>query len=79
MFEVKATGGEEGVIELGPSEVRAAQGAARTNRYRILFIRNALDSARRSVHILPNPFGESGRDSYRAVGTGLKFQFRVTG
>ena len=77
LFEVKATSGEEMQIEIGESEVLAARGHARTNRYRILYIPFALDPAQRTIHVLPNPFGERGRDLYQLEGSGLRYRFRL--
>jgi hypothetical protein len=62
-------------IELGETQVATAQRYSRGTQYRILFIRHALDSASRSIHVLPNPFSEAGRRFYRIVGTGLRYQF----
>lgn len=77
MFEVKATTGDQTEIELGESEVVVARRHSRTNRYRILHIPNVLDPERRTVFVLPNPFGEAGRDLYRIVGSGLRYQFSL--
>lgn len=75
LFEVKTSSTDRLEIELGETEVATAQRYSRGNHYRILFIQNALDSASRSIHVLPNPFSEAGRKLYRLVGTGLRYQF----
>lgn len=74
-FEAKATSGERLEFELAESEVGAAQRYTERNRYRIIFVRNALDSEKRSVHLLPNPFSPAGREFYHLVGSGLKYRF----
>jgi hypothetical protein len=75
LFEVKTSSTDRLEIELGETEVATAQRYSRGNQYRILFMENALDSASRSIHVLPNPFSEAGRKLYRLVGTGLRYQF----
>src|SRR5262249_35814705 len=64
-FEVKASLGEAAEIELGASEVAMAQRVARHDQYRILLVRNALDSDRRTIHVLPNPHSPRGVGFYR--------------
>ena len=76
-FEVKATSGERPLIELGPSEIRAAQKKGSANRYRILFISNVLAPEARRILVLPNPFSESGRGYFRSVGSGVSYEFRL--
>jgi hypothetical protein len=36
-----------------------------------------LDPDRRTLHPLPNPFGERGRDLYQLAGSGLRYRFRL--
>lgn len=74
-FEVKATTGEQTQIELGESEIAAAQRHARGERYRILYIQNVLEPEHVRIHVLPNPFSARGRDVYRVVGSGLRYAF----
>lgn len=74
-FEVKATSGESPEIELGESEVLKARELRRSNRYRILWLPNVLDAERRRPLVLPNPFSDRGQDSYRLVGSGLRYRF----
>lgn len=77
MFEVKALRAEPGTLvefEMGESEVRAAQGAARGNRYRILLVTRALDPAERRILELPNPFSAKGQGRFRVAGRGLRYQ-----
>jgi len=78
LFEVKATSGERLEIELGESEVLAARKYSQSDRYRIIFIPNALVPNLRSLHVLPNPFGRLGREFYRIVGSGLRYTFLLT-
>jgi len=77
MFEVKALTGEPSALvefEMGESEVRAAQAAARGNRYRILLVTQVLDPAERVIHQLPNPFSAKGLGRFRVAGRGLRYQ-----
>jgi hypothetical protein len=76
-FEVKATTGEQTVIELGESEIRFAHKRARDERYRILFIPHVLDDARRTIYVLPNPLSDRGRACYVLTGTGMRYHFRL--
>lgn len=81
MFEVKAMRAEPGAmveIEMGESEVREAQRAARGDRYRLLLVSSVLDPSERQVHVLPNPFSAKGRGRFRVVGRGLRYQFSPT-
>jgi hypothetical protein len=74
-FEVKATIGESPEIELGESQVVTARNQRRSERYRILFVPHVLDAERRTVHVLPNPFSDRGQESYRLMGSGLRYWF----
>ena len=77
-WEVKATTGDQPLIELGPTEIAAAQRYQRDNRdrYRIIFVTNALDPAKARLLVLPNPFSKSGSEVYQVVGGGsVKFKF----
>ncbi|MFB7715193.1 sacsin N-terminal ATP-binding-like domain-containing protein [Streptomyces sp. NPDC056105] len=77
LFEVKASQGEGGQIELGESEVRAAQRHTGSDRWRILMVTSVLDPARLRVAMLPNPFSARGRDLYREEGGALRFSYRL--
>jgi hypothetical protein len=77
MYEVKATQGGGGLIELGESEVRAAQRFAGSERWRILTVTSVLDSANRAVVMLPNPFSAQGRERYRQDGGAFRFTYRL--
>lgn len=77
MFEVKATQGNGGQIELGESEVRAAQRFAGSDRWRILAITFTLDPDLLKITMLPNPFSARGRDAYREEGGALRFSYRI--
>ena len=76
-YEVKATSGDTLELELGETEVALASRLARTNRYRILFVRNVLDSSRRTIHMLPNPLSPRGSRLFRSLGRGLRYQFSL--
>ncbi|MFD3910759.1 sacsin N-terminal ATP-binding-like domain-containing protein [Streptomyces sp. NPDC058603] len=76
MFEVKATQGTGGQIELGETEVRAAQHYGRSDRWRILVITSVLDPEHMKVSMLPNPFSDRGRGVYREEGGALRFSYR---
>jgi len=75
MFEVKATQREGGHIELGESEVRAAERYSGNDRWRILVVTNVLDPAQARVTMLPNPFSARGRGAYREDGGALRFSY----
>ncbi|MEU7147186.1 DUF3883 domain-containing protein [Streptomyces sp. NPDC045456] len=77
LFEVKATQGEGGQIELGDSEVRAAQRYAGSDRWRILSVTSVHDPAKLRVHVLPNPYSARGRGVYREEGGALRFSYRM--
>ncbi|MFE9570408.1 hypothetical protein ACFYMW_18145 [Streptomyces sp. NPDC006692] len=77
MFEIKATQGQGGQIELGESEVRAAQQHASHDRWRLLVITSVLDAAQLQVHMLPNPFSARGRGHYREEGGALRFTYHL--
>ncbi|MFE7900501.1 sacsin N-terminal ATP-binding-like domain-containing protein [Streptomyces sp. NPDC057424] len=77
LYEVKALSdpsAERVEFELGPSEVDAARRHARSNRYRILLITSALVPEERRVFDLPNPFSAQGRDRFRMVSRGVRYQ-----
>ena len=77
MFEVKATQGDGGQFELGESEIRTAQTAARNERWRLLIITWVLNPERTMVTMLRNPFSVNGRDFYREEGGALRFSYRL--
>ncbi|MFD8645680.1 sacsin N-terminal ATP-binding-like domain-containing protein [Streptomyces zaomyceticus] len=77
LYEVKALSepsADRVEFELGPSEVDAARRHARGSRYRILLITAALAPEDRRVFELPNPFSAQGRDRFRIVSRGLRYQ-----
>ncbi|MFD8744409.1 sacsin N-terminal ATP-binding-like domain-containing protein [Streptomyces sp. NPDC059616] len=77
LYEVKALSeptAERVEFELGPSEVDAARRHARDRRYRILLITSALAPEDRGVFELPNPFSAQGRDRFKIVSRGLRYQ-----
>ncbi|ATW51089.1 sacsin N-terminal ATP-binding-like domain-containing protein [Streptomyces peucetius] len=77
LYEVKALSepsAQRVEFELGASEVDAARRHARDNRYRILLITSALVPEERRVFELPNPFSAQGRDRFRIVSRGLRYQ-----
>ncbi|MER5932601.1 DUF3883 domain-containing protein [Streptomyces sp. NPDC002054] len=76
-YEVKALSepiADRVEFELAPSEVDAARHHARGNRYRILLITSALAPENRKVFELPNPFSAQGRDRFKIVSRGLRYQ-----
>lgn len=66
-------------FELGQSEVDAARRHARDSRYRILLITSALVPGERQVFDLPNPFSIQGRDRFRMVSRGVRYQCSPSG
>ncbi|MFH8691195.1 sacsin N-terminal ATP-binding-like domain-containing protein [Streptomyces anulatus] len=77
LFEVKASQGEGSEIELGESEVRAAQRHTGSDRWRILMVTSVLEPSRLRIAMLPNPFSARGRDLYREEGGALRFSYRL--
>ncbi|MFJ6054812.1 hypothetical protein [Streptomyces sp. NPDC092307] len=75
MFEVKATQGEGGRIELGESEVRVAQRFTGNDRWRLLVVSQVRDPEHMAIRMLPNPFGREGRGRYREEGGALRFSY----
>ncbi|MFF4850468.1 sacsin N-terminal ATP-binding-like domain-containing protein [Streptomyces sp. NPDC001194] len=76
-FEVKALSepvADRVEFEFGPSELETARRHARGSRYRILLITSALAPVDRRVFELPNPFSAQGRDRFRIVSRGLRYQ-----
>lgn len=76
MYEVKATQGEAGMIELGETEVRCAQEHARTDRWRLLIVEEVLSDSPR-IRMLPNPFRSDSRSMYSFVGNSVRLRFAL--
>lgn len=79
MYEVKATSGDAGMIELGETEVNRAQEFVRgsqANRWRLLIVEDAL-SAQPRVLMLPNPFTRDNRAKFRFVGNSVRLRFKL--
>ena len=80
LFEVKSASNPNAMsFELSEAEIGAAQKHSGKDEYQILFIRDVLNSATRTVHILPNPFDPAFDGRYRVVGTGIRYAFRLVG
>jgi hypothetical protein len=77
LIEVKATTDTAFQIALGESEVCRAQALADDEEYLIGFVTDALDPARRRLHILPNPLATGGFQFYRVAGRSMRLQFRL--
>lgn len=75
LFEVKATVSDRCEFELTASEIRAAQGLRRGDRYFVLFVTKVLTSDERAIHLLPNPFTADAVGLYRTIGAGLRLGF----
>lgn len=76
MYEVKATTADAGMIELGETEVRCAQQFARSDRWRLLIVENAMSDAPR-IYMLPNPFRHDSRGLFTFVGNSVRLRFRL--
>ncbi|WP_104091794.1 DUF3883 domain-containing protein [Arthrobacter sp. GMC3] len=76
MYEVKATQGEAGMIELGETEVRCAQEHARGDLWRLLIVEEALSDSPR-IYRLPNPFSPDSRSKFRLVGNSVRLRFKL--
>jgi hypothetical protein len=75
-YEVKTTLGDGGQIELGETQVIAAQENARNRQWRLLVITNVLNENRR-IHMLRNPFDPASRGRYSFVGQGLRLRYVI--
>jgi hypothetical protein len=75
-YEVKATLTDGGQIELGETQVIAAQENARNRRWRLLVITNVFNENRR-IHMLRNPFDPATRGRYSFVGEGLRLRYLI--
>lgn len=71
-YEVKASTGDPGRFELGPTEIVTAQRyrGDREHRYRILYLSNVGDPARLTFTLLTNPFSAKADGKFRLVGNG---------
>lgn len=82
-YEVEANSGDPELIELGPTEISAALRYRRDvkDKYRILYVANALDPAALRFVVLQNPYSSKGEKQFRIVGGGsVKYRFhRVEG
>lgn len=76
MYEVKATAGDAGMIELGETEVRCAQTHSRNDRWRLIIVENAL-SVEPRVHMLPNPFHHDSRSLFSFIGNSIRMRFHL--
>ncbi|MER6149338.1 sacsin N-terminal ATP-binding-like domain-containing protein [Streptomyces hirsutus] len=76
-FEVKASTGADGEIQLGESEVDRARALKPDETYIIVYVSHVLDGARRHITPLPNPFGAPGLAGYRLVGNALRLRFTL--
>jgi hypothetical protein len=76
-YEVKTSLGEGGQIELGESQVRAAQRNAKNEQWRLIVITNVLNEHRR-LHLLRNPFHQKSRGLYSFVGQGLRLRYQFS-
>ncbi|MFE9690593.1 protein NO VEIN domain-containing protein [Micromonospora sp. NPDC005806] len=74
-YEVKTTLGEGGRIELGETQVIAAQENARNQRWRLIVITNVMNE-NRQIRMLPNPFEPASRGRYQFAGQGLRLEYR---
>lgn len=80
-YEVKASAGDAQIFEMGPTEIVAAMHyrVDQNNKYRILYVANALDPNRRSVTLLPNPFSREGEKKLRTIGRGsVTYEFALS-
>lgn len=75
-YEVKTTLGDGGQIELGETQVRAAQRHARNDQWRLIVITNVLNENRR-LQVLRNPFHEKSRGRYAFLGQGLRLAYQA--
>ena len=76
-FEAKATSGDDPSFILGSSEIRKAQSLEDGERYTILFVTHAKDSARIRIHELENPFSPDGGRFYDITTTAVTARFTL--
>lgn len=77
LYEVKASTGSRGEIELGESEVERASHLRPDETYTIVYVSHVLDRTHRRVTPLPNPFSAPGLGGYRLVGTAMRLRFEL--
>ncbi|MFE7803823.1 protein NO VEIN domain-containing protein [Streptomyces sp. NPDC057430] len=77
LYEVKASTGNSGEIVLGESEVRRASRMSPDETYFIVYVSHVLDRHRRSIAVLPNPFGAPDLAGYELVSTQLRLRFNL--
>ncbi|WP_432833095.1 sacsin N-terminal ATP-binding-like domain-containing protein [Dactylosporangium sp. CA-092794] len=76
LYEVKTSRLDGSQIELGETQVRAAQRNAKNDHWRLIVITNVLNE-HRQLHVLRNPFHEEARGRYTFVGQGLRLRYRL--
>jgi hypothetical protein len=74
LYEVKTSLGEGGQVELGETQVLAAQQHARNGRWRLIVVTDVLNRNRR-LRMLRNPFDSDARGRYVFVGQGLRLRY----
>ncbi len=81
-FEVKATTGAGGAIELGSTEIGFAERCRSEDRmrYRILVVSGITDPAHAALHVLPNPRSREGLAFYREQpSSGVRLRYLLPG
>jgi hypothetical protein len=74
MYEVKTSQSDGAQIELGETQVLAAQKNARNELWRLLVVTNVLNENRR-IRMLRNPFNPQARGHYTFVGQDLRLRY----
>ena len=75
LYEVKASIGDSGEFVLGESEVRCASRLKPGETYFIVYVSHVLDRGRRTITLLPNPFGAPDLAGFELVSTQLRLRF----
>ncbi len=75
LLEVKASLGDDALIQLGESEVRKAQDLSPEEEYMIVFVANGGEATQARIYPLPNPFAPGGLQRYRVVGRSMSLRF----
>lgn len=75
MFEVKGAAEDGTEFELTQREIDAARKNTKRDAYRIVYVQFALDPQHANPLLLPNPFSQRGSETYRVVGSGLRYTF----
>ena len=78
LYEVKASSGDPGFIDLEQSQIETAASLAAEDEaiWHVLYVTNVRSPSLIAVHVLPNPFSDEGRKVLKPVGRqAMRFDF----